>query len=99
MKTRVILFIQFLGAFIAIGLPDQGWAQNIIETDLGTQPPSILVQNLMGGGVAFSNVTYQGVGGSSGTFTGGNGIIGFGSGIILSTGLAASVVGPMRTRL
>ena len=69
-------------------------AQNIIETDLGTQDPSVLVQALLGSGVVFSNVTYLGTTGSAGTFTGGNGIIGFDSGIILSTGLAASVVGP-----
>jgi len=69
-------------------------AQNIVETDLGAQSPSVLVQNLLGLGVSFSNVVYQGTGTSSGTFTGGNGIVGFPSGIVLSDGAAASVVGP-----
>ena len=70
------------------------WAQNIVETDLGTQSPSVLVQNLLGIDVAFSNVVYQGANSQAGTFTGGNGIVGFNSGIILSNGAAAGVVGP-----
>src|SRR5579871_203246 len=69
-------------------------AQNLLVTPLGTQSPSALVQNLLGTGVSFSNVSYSGTAWSSGTFTGGNGIIGFDSGIILSDGTAASVVGP-----
>lgn len=80
---------------LTLGLAGQAtWAQTLVETDLGTQPPSVLVQNLLGLGVSYSDVQYVGTGGSSGTFTGGTGIIGFNSGIILSDGLAASVVGP-----
>ena len=70
------------------------WGQALVETDLGSQTPSVLVQALLGPGVSYSNVTYQGIGISSGTFTGGTGIIGFDSGIILSNGAAANVVGP-----
>jgi len=47
----------------------------------------------MGSGVSFSNVTYQGTGGSAGTFSGGIPIVGFNSGIILSTGSASGVGG------
>ncbi len=71
--------------------------QTLQVTPLGSQSPSVLVQSLLGSGVSYSNVTYQGVGTSSGTFTGGNGVIGFDSGIILSDGNAASVAGPNTT--
>jgi hypothetical protein len=56
--------------------------------------PQQLVANLLGAGVTVTNVTYKGTPTSSGTFTGGTGILGFESGVVLSTGLAASVVGP-----
>ncbi|HJT22938.1 MAG TPA: choice-of-anchor L domain-containing protein, partial [bacterium] len=63
-------------------------------TDLGAQPADILVQNLLGPGISYSNVTYTGSTNAAATFYGGTGIIGFDAGIILSTGNAASVVGP-----
>jgi len=44
-----------------------------------------------------SNVTYKGVTTAAGTFQGGSGIIGFDSGIVLSTGQIADVVGPNET--
>ena len=56
--------------------------------------PQALVADLLGSGVTASNITYKGTGLSSGTFTGGTGILGFESGVILSTGHAAAVVGP-----
>jgi hypothetical protein len=71
-------------------------AQSIMESDLGGQDPAVLVQRLMGEGVSFSNVTYRGhagVGDSAGTFNEAFPVIGFDSGIILSTGLAAGVAG------
>jgi hypothetical protein len=70
------------------------FGQALSVTPLGGQNPSVLAQSLLGIGLTYSNVTYQGTGGSAGTFTGGNGVIGFPSGIILSNGAAASVVGP-----
>jgi hypothetical protein len=70
-------------------------------TDL-TNPavtPTTLVDTLTGGNnsVAVSNITYTGNNVAAGTFTGGNGIIGFNSGIVLSTGTAAGIVGPNNT--
>jgi hypothetical protein len=53
-----------------------------------------LVATLLGPGVSASNITYQGNNVSSGTFSGGTGIIGFESGIILSSGQANAVIGP-----
>jgi hypothetical protein len=59
--------------------------------------PTDLVNSLLGGGVTVSNVTYTGAQDAAGTFTGGNGIIGFDKGIILSTGDAKNVIGPNKS--
>jgi hypothetical protein len=40
------------------------------------------------------NVEYAGANGASGTFSGGNGVIGFPTGILLTTGAVGNVVGP-----
>ena len=53
-----------------------------------------LVTSLVGGGVTTSNVTYVGANVAAGTFSGGAGIVGFDSGVILSTGDIGNVVGP-----
>src|ERR1035437_7373585 len=53
-----------------------------------------LVNNLMGTGVTYSNAVYTGAVNANGTFTGGTGVIGFESGIILSSGLATAAAGP-----
>jgi cysteine-rich repeat protein len=53
-----------------------------------------LVNTLLGGGVTISNVTFTGAITAAGTFSGGAGIIGFGSGIVLSSGNIANVIGP-----
>ncbi|HTC20526.1 MAG TPA: choice-of-anchor L domain-containing protein [bacterium] len=96
MRRHYLLLNLILPVFLlTLGLGvRKTWAQNLVVTDLGTQNPSVLVQDLLGPGITFSNVVYQGVGSAAGTFTGGNGIIGFDNGIILSNGAAASVVGP-----
>ena len=86
-----------LGALLCILSVQKVQGQTLQVTPLGTQDPAVLVQSLLGSGVSYSNVTYQGVSISSGTFTGGNGIVGFDSGIILSDGNAASVAGPNTT--
>lgn len=56
--------------------------------------PADLVNTLIGPSISVSNVTFTGAAAASGTFTGGTGIIGFESGIILSSGSAADVPGP-----
>jgi hypothetical protein len=56
--------------------------------------PLALAQALVGTGVQIMNVTSQLNTPTAGFFTGGTGIIGFESGIILSTGNAADVIGP-----
>lgn len=53
-----------------------------------------MAQSLVGGSVQVSNVTYTGASIAGGTFGGGAGIIGFDTGILLSNGDIANVIGP-----
>jgi hypothetical protein len=70
-------------------------------TGLSTQnlsPPTLtagdLAATIIGLGVTIQNVTFTGSNLAAGTFQGGTGIIGFESGIVLSSGNMNSVVGP-----
>ncbi len=56
--------------------------------------PTNLVTALLGPGITVSNVTFTGANVAAGTFSGGTGIIGFESGIMLSSGNIALAVGP-----
>jgi hypothetical protein len=60
----------------------------------GPLTPDDLATQLVGEGVTVSNVTYTGADVAAGQFTGGTGIIGFESGIMLSSGDIADTVGP-----
>lgn len=62
--------------------------------DLSVVSATTLANTLAGSGVTVSNVTYTGATAAAGTFGGGDGILGFGSGIVLSSGNIADVVGP-----
>ena len=53
-----------------------------------------LAQSLVGPGVTISNVTYTGSPWAAGTFAGGTGILGFGTGVVLSNGAVSNVIGP-----
>ncbi len=70
----------------------------LVTQDLagGTLTAEDLAGALVGssGDVTISNVQYTGAKVAAGTFSGGTGIVGFESGIILSTGNIAGVVGP-----
>ncbi len=58
---------------------------DLVVSDLTGQTPADLVNALLGEGtVTVSNVQYHGAEVAAGTFTGGAGIIGFDSGILLS---------------
>jgi len=57
----------------------------VTDIDNGTTAAG-LAQSLAGSGVSLSNVTYTGAPNAAGTFSGGTGIVGFESGIALSTG-------------
>lgn len=54
----------------------------------GSLTAADLAQSLAGAGIAIGNVTYTGAATSAGTFTGGVGVVGFGEGVVLSTGSA-----------
>ncbi|MDP2948430.1 MAG: choice-of-anchor L domain-containing protein [Chloroflexota bacterium] len=72
-----------------------GASPGLATEDLtGPLTPSDLANDLVGGGITISNVTYAGPDVAAGRFSGGSGIVGFESGIVLSTGRIASVVGP-----
>lgn len=59
-----------------------------------TLTPEDMVNALLGGGVTVSNVVYTGADAASGTFSGGTGIVGFESGILLTSGDIVNVIGP-----
>ncbi|NJN45459.1 MAG: hypothetical protein HC808_02040 [Candidatus Competibacteraceae bacterium] len=65
-----------------------------VEDLTGDLTAADLAQLLAGPGVEISNVNYVGGDLAAGTFIGGTGIIGFESGVILSSGQAIDVVGP-----
>ena len=81
-------FVQFIG--------DGADASGLSVTDLTNDSlsPASVAQTLVGTGVSISNVTYNGAPQAAGTFSGGQNIIGFDSGVILSAGSLANVVGP-----
>jgi hypothetical protein len=56
--------------------------------------PTDLVQIMLGSGVIVSNVAYKGAEIAAGTFAGPESVVGFGEGIILSTGDVGNVRGP-----
>lgn len=60
----------------------------------GPSEPIDLATQLAGSGVTVSNATLTGAPVAAGSFTGGTGIVGFPSGIILSSGEVSDVVGP-----
>jgi len=91
---RVTSLAFVLAISLSLALSVQAQNAGLETSDLTTQTPEDLVNVLLGGGVAVSNVTYTGTTVSAGTFTGGTGIIGFESGIILSSGSIQNVVGP-----
>ena len=79
---------------LILGLVSPAYAQLVVTDTTGSVTPDDLAQSLAGAGVTISNVTFTGNAQAAGSFTGGNGIIGFPDGIILSSGMATSVVGP-----
>jgi hypothetical protein len=89
-RTNIVLT-----ASLAASAALAGAAQaQLVTTDLNAVTPTDLVNALLGGSIAISNVTYSGAPIAAGTFSGGTGIIGFADGIILSSGNIADVIGP-----
>ncbi|HTS17848.1 MAG TPA: choice-of-anchor L domain-containing protein [Verrucomicrobiae bacterium] len=88
MRTKALWGACFLMAVVT--------AQAALRTrDLGQgSTPEDMVNALLGGGVSVSNIQYTGATNASGVFCGGDGIIGFDTGILLTSGSAANVIGP-----
>jgi len=81
-------------SLLSITIP-AGASPGLVTEDLsGTLAPADLASTLVGGGISISNVTFTGADVAAGTFSGGTGIIGFESGIILGSGDIVNVVGP-----
>lgn len=87
-----LLVILVLGVPLAVASSDND--DGLVVTDMTEWTAEELVESLLGGGVEVMNVQLTGVNVSSGYFTGGENIIGFEEGIILSTGSVHNVVGP-----
>jgi hypothetical protein len=70
-------------------------ASSLIVQDLDSGlTPTDLAQSLVGPGVTISNITYVGANTAAGSFSGGDGVVGFTGGILLTSGAAGNVVGP-----
>ncbi|MCB9857421.1 MAG: choice-of-anchor L domain-containing protein [Phycisphaerales bacterium] len=70
-------------------------APGLVTQDLNAGlTPADLVTALLGPGVSVSNISYTGANVAGGTFSGGTGIIGFESGIMLSSGDISFAPGP-----
>jgi hypothetical protein len=67
-------------------------ALSVQDFDHGASP-DVLAQQLAGSGVSISNVAYTGSNRSAGVFSGGDGIIGFGSGVVLDSGKVQTIEG------
>ncbi len=101
MSARFIAWLSVMAVMAAILIAlnarpgEQANAGGIVTQDIsGALEPDDLVDALVGGGVPTSNVTYTGANVAAGTFGGGGSIVGFNSGVILSTGDISFVVGP-----
>ena len=106
--TATVAFAAGVIAVLAIALstpsatPAATASGGLSTQDLSAVTPQNLASALAGAGVTISNVTFTGATVGAGSFTGGTGIIGttapgsggIESGIILSSGNVASVVGP-----
>jgi hypothetical protein len=87
-----------LTVVLAAGSADGVFANPIVVT--ATNNATTLANTLLtgGGGITLNSAIYTGGSTASGTFTGGNGVMGFDAGIVLTTGLATFVTGPNTTR-
>src|SRR6266571_2283709 len=92
--TRLVCAVGGVIAVVVLALGSHLSAA-LIPRNLTVFTASDIANELVGPGIiSISNITYTGTTISSGKFSGGTGIIGFESGVILSTGNIATVVGP-----
>lgn len=94
---RILVVAGLATSLLAVQvLPALGNPDLVVQdlADEGGPTPEDLANALVGPDVTVSNVSYTGAGAASGTFSGGTGIVGFESGILLTSGLADNVIGP-----
>ncbi len=91
--TGMVAFAAAL-VFVAVSTDRAKASPGLVTADLSGQTPTDLANTLLGGGITVSNVTYAGANVAGGTFSGGTGIIGFESGVILGSGDIAFALGP-----
>jgi hypothetical protein len=88
-----VLGLTSAGLFFMLGAGTA--SAQLVTEDLDTAlTPTDLANSLAGPGVVVSNVSFTGANSAGGAFSGGTGIIGVESGVILSSGNIATVVGP-----
>jgi len=75
---------------LSIAVPVMASSLEVEESDNA----QALVEYLLGGNIQVSNVSFVGGSNSAGIFSGGEAIVGFDSGIVLSSGRSSYVVGP-----
>jgi hypothetical protein len=97
--SRIVLATALVAAMLGVSLPANATPGSLSVTTLGeTLTPTMLAQDLAGDGVTVSNVSYTGAQGAAGRFadsgTPPDLIVGFGGGVILSSGGAALIPGP-----
>lgn len=95
-RLRQVAALLAIAMALALGPRVHAQSAGLQVKDLREQDQEELVASLLGEGVVASNVAFTGAVISAGTFTGGTGIIGFESGIVLSTGSIHNVLGPNR---
>ncbi len=92
--TFSIIFLLLIGNLTGFS---QTQLPGIQIRDMSAMTPDDLVLAILGPGISYSNVRYSGSALAAGTFSGGDGIIGFEGGIVLGTGTVKSVIGPNKS--
>jgi hypothetical protein len=89
MKQTTLSILGLCGTLLASGATQAQLLTQSLEQGL---TPEDLVATLVGQGVTVDNIEYFGALGAAGKISGGNGIIGFANGIVLSTGCISNVI-------
>jgi hypothetical protein len=94
MQGRRYILAPLAVVALCLGAATAAYADPLVVTT--TSSATTLANSLIGSGsgITITGATYAGAATASGTFTGGTGVIGFESGILLTSGNADFVVGP-----
>lgn len=92
-RGRVGALVGGIAAMVALTAASQASAALTVQDLEHGASADGLAQALAGQGVTISNVTHSGAARSAGTFGGGDGIVGFGGGVVLGSGKVQTVAG------